>query len=131
MNGFGFLTYTIQAGFISNGMLLLDIGHQLLLRFKMYQHKLAQKDNLNKQPFVDDMPFDLGQRQAQSLVMFAMGLFFTGTQPLQAVFTCFFFYIKYWIEKYNLAFVYNKQYDTKGIIWKPTIRLMVISLYIF
>jgi hypothetical protein len=57
---------------------------------------------------VDDMPFDLGERAAQSLMMFAMGLFFTGTQPLQAVFTCFFFSIKYWVEKYNLAFVYNK-----------------------
>ena len=30
-----------------------------------------------------------------------------------------------------MAFVYNKQYDTKGILWKPTIRLMVITLYIF
>jgi hypothetical protein len=34
---------------------------------------------LNKKEFVDDMPFDLGERQAQSLVYFAMGLFFSGT----------------------------------------------------
>ncbi len=48
----------------------------------MYMHKRAQKDMLHKKIFVDEMPFDLGERQAQSLVMFAMGLFFTGTQPL-------------------------------------------------
>lgn len=41
VNGFGFLIYTIQAGFISNGMLLLDIGHQFMLRIKMFQHKQA------------------------------------------------------------------------------------------
>ena len=64
VNGFGFMTYTIQAGFISNGMLLLDIGHQLMLRIKMFQHKQAQMDSLNKKPFVDDMPFDLGERSA-------------------------------------------------------------------
>lgn len=63
-------------------------------------------------------------------MMFAMGLIFTGTSPLQSVFTCLFFTIKYWVEKYNLAFVYNKQYESKGILWKPTIRLMLITLYI-
>jgi Calcium-dependent channel, 7TM region, putative phosphate len=42
-----------------------------------------------------------------------------------------FFVMKYHVEKYNLVFVYNKQYDTKGILWKPTLRLMMIVLYIF
>ena len=86
---------------------------------------------LNKTPYVDDIPFDLGERQAQSAVYFAMGLFFSGTQPLQTVFTCMFFVMKYHVEKYNLIFVYNKQFDTKGILWKPTLRLMLIILYIF
>jgi hypothetical protein len=45
-------------------MLLLDIGHQLTLRIKMHMHKQAQMDNMNKKPFVDDMPFDVGERQA-------------------------------------------------------------------
>jgi hypothetical protein len=131
VQNFNFLKYMIQAAFISNGILLLDIGHQLIRWFKIKLHNSLQSDMLNKTPYVDDIPFDLGERQAQSAVYFAMGLFFSGTQPLQTVFTCMFFVMKYHVEKYNLIFVYNKQYDTKGILWKPTLRLMIIVLYIF
>ena len=86
---------------------------------------------MNPQPFIDFEPFDLGERQAIALVMFSMGLFFTGTSPLQSMFSCLYFSIKYWIEKYNLAFVYTKQYEGKGIIWKPMVMFMILILYIF
>lgn len=83
-NGFIFLTYTIQAAFFSNGMMLLDVGHQFVRCIKKRQHKAANKRTLNPKPFVDDVPFDLGPRQAQSLVMFAMGLFFSGRARCRA-----------------------------------------------
>ncbi len=38
VNGFGFFLYTIQAAFISNGMLLLDTGHQFMRWFKLRMH---------------------------------------------------------------------------------------------
>lgn len=63
--------------------------------------------------------------------MFAMGLIFSGTSPLQSVFTFAFFAIKYYIEKYNLAFVYNKDYEGVGVIWRPMMPLMLLNLYIF
>lgn len=63
--------------------------------------------------------------------MFAMGLFFSGTSPIQAVFTCVYFTTYYWVEKYNLAFVYNKEYDGVGTMYKPVIPMMVIILYLF
>jgi hypothetical protein len=126
-----FLKYTIQAAFFSNGLLLLDVGHQIIVWFKKRAHKSSQQYRLKPQPFIDAEPFDLGERQAIALVMFSMGLFFTGTSPLQSMFSCLYFSIKYWIEKYNLAFVYTKQYEGKGIIWKPMVMFMILILYIF
>jgi hypothetical protein len=130
-NGFVFLRYTIQAAFFSNALLLLDVGHWFMRWFKSRLHRKSQKYSLRPTPFVDDIPFDLGHRQAQALTMFAMGLFFSGTSPIQAVFTWLYFTTYYWVEKYNLAFVYNKEYDGVGIIYKPVIPLMMIILYLF
>lgn len=130
-NGFVFLKYTIQAAFFSNGIMLLDISHQFIRCLNKMKHKRANKLVLNPKPYVDDVPFDLGPRQAQSLVMFAMGLFFSGTSPLQSLFTFMYFLISYWIVKYNIAFVYNKQYDGVGVIWQPMMPMMLTVLYIF
>lgn len=112
-------------------MLLLDVGHTFGRWIKKKMHAKEQKYTLKPKPFVDEIPFDLGFRQAQALVMFAMGLFFSGVSPLQSVFTFAFFLIYYWVEKYNLTFVYNKQYDGVGILWKPMLPLMTLILYIF
>lgn len=42
-----------------------------------------------------------------------------------------YFLISYWIVKYNIAFVYNKQYDGVGVIWQPMMPMMLTVLYIF
>lgn len=60
-----------------------------------------------------------------------MGLIFSGTCPLQSVFTFAFFGIKYYIEKYNLAFVYTKGYEGIGVIWQPMMPIMLLILYLF
>jgi Calcium-dependent channel, 7TM region, putative phosphate len=47
-----------------------------------------------------------------------MGLIFCGTNPLIGMFMSLFFTIKYWIEKYNLTFVYNREFEGGGVIKK-------------
>lgn len=73
---------------------------------------------MNPKPFIDDFPFDLGYFQSQALVIFALGLIFSGTNPLIGLFLTLFFSIRYWIEKYNLVFVYNKEFEGGGVIKK-------------
>jgi len=45
-SGFVFLKYTIQAAFFSNGLLLLDVGHQIIVWFKKRAHKSSQQYHL-------------------------------------------------------------------------------------
>ena len=42
-----------------------------------------------------------------------------------------FFTIKYWIEKYNLTFVYNREFEGGGVIKKQVLPFMMFSVYLF
>ena len=67
---------------------------------------------------MDDFAFDLGYYQSQAIVIFCMALSFSGTQPLISIFACLFFSMKYYIDKYNLTFAYNKEFEGGGVIKK-------------
>lgn len=73
---------------------------------------------MQPKPFLDDFAFDLGYHQSYSIVIFCMGLIFCGTMPLISIFAMLFFSIKYYIDKYNLTFVYNKEFEGGGAIKK-------------
>jgi len=60
-----------------------------------------------------------------------MGLIFSGTTPLISIFSMLFFAIKYFIDKYNLTFVYNKEFEGGGVIKKQVLPFMLFSIYFF
>jgi hypothetical protein len=60
-----------------------------------------------------------------------MGLIFSGTMPLVGLFSCAFFSIRYYIEKYNLTFAYNKEFEGGGVIKKQVIPFVMFSIYLF
>jgi hypothetical protein len=60
-----------------------------------------------------------------------LGIIFCGTNPLVGMFICMFFAIKYWIEKYNLTFVYNREFEGGGVIKKQVLPYMILVIYIF
>jgi hypothetical protein len=66
-----------------------------------------------------------------AIVCFAMGLIFSGTMPLISFFTCIFFTLKYYIDKYNLTFAYNKPFEGGGVIKKHVLPYMIFSIYLF
>lgn len=68
--------------------------------------KQSQKKEVEKKPFIDDYAFDLGYYQSQSIVIFCMIMIFSGVNPLITIFGFTFFFFKYYIDKYNLTFVY-------------------------
>jgi len=90
------------------------------------------KKEVHKRPFVDNYPFDLGYYTSFSIVVFCTGLVFSGTVPIISYFMAIFFYVRYYIDKYNLIFVYNREFEGGGIIVKHlVIPLILLSLYLF
>ena len=94
-------------------------------------HKRSQERELVKKPFIDDYAFDIGFNQAYSIVIFCMIMIFSGINPLISVFGFFYFTFKYYIDKYNLTFVYQREFESGGEIKKQVIPLTLISIYIF
>jgi len=125
------LRYSITVAFITNSIQLLDIPHHIVKFFKYLSHKNAQKKEVSKKPFVDDFAYDLGYYQSHAIVIFTMGLIFSGTNPPIGIFITLFFAIKYWIEKYNLTFVYNRDFEGGGVIKKQVLPFMVFAIYLF
>jgi len=60
-----------------------------------------------------------------------MGLIFSGTMPLQSAFAMLFFTFKYYIDKYNLTFVYNREFEGGGVIKKQVLPYLLFSTYLF
>ena len=99
---------------------------------KLLCHKHAQRKEETPRPFVDDFAYDLGYYQSNAMVIFCMGLVFSGVIPLISLFLMLYFFFRYYIDKYNLIFVYNKEFEGGGIIVKKQVLpLMFFSLYLF
>jgi hypothetical protein len=130
-NNWFFLRYAIQLAFLSNGIQLLDIPHNIVRSCKFLCYKRREKKELEKKPFVDNFSYDLGYFQSHAIVIFALGLTFSGTNPLIGMFITLFFTIKYWIEKYNLTFVYNREFEGGGVIKQQVLPFMVFTVYLF
>lgn len=58
-------------------------------------------------------------------------MIFSGTNPLIGIFVTMFFAIKYWVEKYNLTFVYNREFEGGGVIKKQVLPFMLLGVYLF
>ncbi len=81
---------------------------------------------------MDDFAFDLGYFQSQSIVLFSLGLIFSGALPPVSFFLMIFFFFRYYIDKYNLMFVYNRDFEGGGIIVKKQVLpLLILALYLF
>lgn len=126
-----FLRYIIQLTFISNGVWLLDIPHLIVKLIKKIFHYFKNKKALVKKDFIDDYAFDLGYHQSYVIVIFTIVLVFSPVVPLISVFGFIFFLFKYNVDKYNLTFVYNREFEGGGIIKKMVIPYLILSLYIF
>lgn len=89
------------------------------------------KKELEKKSFIDDYAFDLGYHHSYSIVIFTIGLIFCAIVPLISIFALFFFAFKYYVDKYNLTFVYNKEFEGSGVIKKNVLPFTIFSIYIF
>ena len=51
--------------------------------------------------------------------------------PLISIFAATFFLFKYYVDKYNLVFVYCKVYDSDGKIRKVVTRIMIFNIFMY
>lgn len=60
-----------------------------------------------------------------------MTLCFSTTIPLIAPFGCLFFFIKYFVDKYNLLFVYPVEFESHGNIGFVVIKFVLLGIFFF
>jgi hypothetical protein len=95
-----FLGYMMGICFISNGMLLLDIPHNINKGIRYLFRKFKNE------PFKDTWFVDIGSYSAYSATIFMLCLMFSAVMPLINIFGFIFFTLKYFTFKYHFIYVY-------------------------
>ena len=95
-----FVSYVMQVTFLSNCIQLLDLPHFLVKTFKYYLRSFQMR------PFKDDWFFDLGYYTSYTSTLSLLCLLFCVAMPIMSFFAAFFFWFRFYIEKYNMLFVY-------------------------
>lgn len=60
-----------------------------------------------------------------------MGMMFSTVEPIIALFAFTFFLVKFHIDKYNLSFVYNKEFEGGGVIKSRVIPFVLFGVFLF
>lgn len=63
--------------------------------------------------------------------MFAIALVFSVLVPYVPVFAMIFFMFKYYVDKYNLSFVYNTEFQGMGVIKRRVVPLAIFNVIVY
>lgn len=127
-NAYFFCRYMIQVTFISNSLQLLAFPTVIVKKFKSF---IASNDLDKLYPFIIKKNFDFGYNYSFGCIVFLMILIFSTTIPIIVPFGCLFFYIKYYVDKYNLLFFYPVEFDGVGTLADIVIKLMIFAVFLF
>ena len=105
---------------------MLDLPHFIVKHFRKWFIYTGRKRKF----FKDTWYFDLGYYQSQSSTIFFLAMIFSVLMPLASFFGFLFFFLKFYVEKYNMIFVYLKEFEARGRLKKYIIPMQLISLYI-
>jgi len=111
--------------FLSVGFWLLDLPHLVVSSIKRCCNKDPDKE------FVDTYAFDLGYHMSYGLTVFQIGLLFANIVPIIPAFCIVFFMFKYYVDKYNLSFVYNSEFQGIGKLKRNVIPLAIFVIILF
>ena len=81
-------------------------------------------------PFKDEWGFQLGYFQSFVYTISFMSLLFSISLPIISIFAVLFFFLRYYIEKYNFLFVYEKEFESKGLL-KMITNMQIIQVICF
>jgi len=65
------------------------------------------------------------------LTTFAIAMVFSTLVPYVPVFAMMFFLFKYYVDKYNLCFVYNTEFHGVGMIKRRVVPLSILNILIY
>ena len=117
--------------FLSVGFWLLDIPHMVVRAIMKCCHTAKQSIRENKKPFIDTYAFDLGYHMSYGLTTFAIAMVFSTLVPYVPVFAMLFFLFKYYVDKYNLSFVYNTEFHGVGMIKRRVVPLSIFNVILY
>ena len=117
--------------FLSVGFWLLDIPHTIVRGISRCCHNAKQARKENKKPFVDTYAFDLGYHMSYGLTTYAIAMVFSTLVPYVPIFAMTFFLFKYFVDKYNLSFVYNTEFLGVGIIKRRVVPLSIFNIIVY
>ena len=80
---------------------------------------------------MDLYAFDLGYHGAYVLTCYAIAMVFSTLVPYVPVFAMVFFTFKYYVDKYNLSFVYNPEFQGVGIIKRRVVPLTIFNIIVY
>ena len=123
--------YFIQLTFLSVGFWLLDIPHQIAKGIAQITHNARQANKEVKKEFIDTYAFDLGYHMSYGLTTFAIALCFSTLVPYVPLFATLFFMFKYYVDKYNLSFVYNTEFRGFGFIKRRVIPFSIFNIVLY
>ena len=127
-NSYFFLRYAIQVTFISNGIQLLALPQFFVIKMRVL---LASSDYEKFYASMIKKYFDYGYNYSFSITVFMLILCFSTTIPLITPFGALFFYIKYYIDKYNLLFLYPAEFESHGNVTEMIIKFELIGIFFF
>lgn len=78
--------------------------------------------------FKDEYPFDLGYWLSLSSTICLMSLVFSVTMPILTGVGFCFCASRYFIEKYNVLFVYQKDFDSQGTMLVPMFTYQILGI---
>jgi len=126
-----FTVYFIQLTFLSVGWWFLDIPHHIMRWFFERRHRKKMENSVRKTPFIDTYAFDLGYHSSYTLVTYAIAMAFCILTPYVLFVATPFFFFKYYVDKYNLTFVYNSEFMGVGTIRKQMVPLACFCIITF
>lgn len=108
-----YVNYLISACFIGSALELLGIFEFLVLTWRMMGTKsVAESDGVRDSVI---MEFDYGVKYAWLILIFTVMTVYSVASPLITIFGCLYFVFKYFVDRYNLMYVYNKSRTKRRI----------------
>jgi len=126
-----YIKFILSNTLIANAVTLLDGGHRIGVFIGRFLHKRKQVHTSVKTEFVDESEFALADSYVKTFVVFLNCLLFSSIVPIIPLFGAVYFWIKYFVDKNNMLFVYIQKQESGGQLRNGTKNFMIFNLMFY
>ena len=122
----------LSISFYSAAIYIYDAPHWFTWTLEKFSLKKCRGDWYKLVPldYQDVYFFDLGYFFAFAVVVYSIGIFFSTIAPIIPLICCMYFFIMYWVHKYNLVTLYKKEFDTYQPFGTYACNICVLLVFI-